>query len=77
MKYYDSTGREVDILETDGEYDESYVVSAMYLDTKDDESDLVPDNELDYLAETYAEDISDREYQKQVSKAESYFEGDR
>lgn len=77
MKFYDSTGREVDILETDGGYDEAYIVSAMYLDTKGDESDLVPDNELDYLTEVYNEHIADGEYQKMVSAAEDAFEGDR
>lgn len=77
MKFYDSTGREIDILETDGGYEGAYIVSAMYLDTEGDESDLVPDSELDYLTEAYNEYIADNEYQKMVSRAEDAFEGDR
>lgn len=77
MKYFDSTGREVGILQTDGGYDDYYIVSAMYLDTKPDESDLVPDSELEYLQEKYAEEVSMLEHEKQISAAEARYEGDR
>lgn len=78
MNFYDSKGRPVDILETDGGYEEAYVVSAVYLDTLTSaHEDMVPDDELDHLTEAYSECITDNEYQKLVSAAEDAFEGDR
>jgi hypothetical protein len=83
-KLYDSTGRPVQILETDGGYEEAYVVSASYLDIDPELPDSeysklskVPDNELDYLTEQYFEYVSDEEFQKSVCEAEYAFEGDR
>lgn len=75
MKFYDSKGNEVDITETDGGYEEAFVVSAQYLDESLPEE--VPDDELNYLTETYFNHISDEEFQKSVMEAEYAFEGDR
>jgi hypothetical protein len=75
MRFYDSKGNECDITETDGGYEEAYVVSAQYLD--ESLSAEVPDSELEYLSKTYYEHIADEEYQKLVMKAEYTFEGDR
>ncbi len=75
MRFYDSKGNECDITETDGGYEEAYVVSAQYLDESLPAE--VPDDELNYLTDRYAEWITDEEYQKLVMKAEYTFEGDR
>jgi hypothetical protein len=75
MKFYDSKGNEVDILETDGGYEEAFIVRAQYLDETLPEE--VPDDELQYLTETYFNHISDKEFQKSVMEAEYTFEGDR
>ena len=78
MKYYDSKGQEVEILETDGGYDEAHVISAQYLDPNlTDEENEVPEKELDYLTDTYQEEVSQNEYEKMISAAEAIFEGDR
>jgi hypothetical protein len=75
MKFYDSKGNEVDILETDGGYEEAFVVRAQYLDETLPEE--VPDDELQYLTEAYAEYISGEELEKSAMAAEAYYEGDR
>jgi hypothetical protein len=75
MKFFDSKGNECDITETDGGYEEAFVSAAYYLDESLPES--VPDEELEYLTDRYAEWISDNEYQKLVMEAEYAFEGDR
>jgi hypothetical protein len=80
MKFYDSTGREVEINELDGSYDEGYIANANYLDLPVDATDEqleVPDNELEYLTQKYSEYISEEIYQKMVGQAEDAFEGDR
>ena len=84
MKYFDSKGRPVDIEKTAGGYEEAYVEAASYLDV---DSGLpraeynklceVPEEELEYLTQAYAEEIADREYQNAVAYAECAFEGDR
>ncbi len=73
MKFYDSKGKEVEILETDGGLEEGYVYAAQYIN----EDTEVPESELDYLTETYAEYVYESELNRQIGAAEAAFEGDR
>ena len=73
MKFYDSKGLEVEILETDGGMEEAYVARAVYLDSNiTDRDEEVPDDELDHLTEAYAEYCYQNELDKQISRAESW-----
>lgn len=78
MKFFDSKGLEVEILQTDGGYDEAFVYEAQYIDPDipDSESE-VPENELDHLTEKYQEWVSQNEYDKLIDKAETAWEWDR
>ena len=75
MKHFkDSTGKEVFDLEIKHSSDpcDSYVYSAVY-----DDLTPVPEDELDYLTETYADYIYEEHYEHMISSAESACEGDR
>lgn len=73
MKYFDSTGLEIEILETDGGHEEAFLTQAKYVDLDKE----MPDSEMEYLQERYAEEISMMEYEKHIGAAEARFEGDR
>lgn len=75
MKYYDSKGHEIEILQTDGGHEEAFILEAQYVDPNLDCE--VSENELDYLTDKYFEQISMMEYEKLISQAENYYEGDR
>jgi hypothetical protein len=73
IKYQDSTGRDVDDVLVDGEEGDLYVGSAVYLD----DGEPVPDKELDWIAANYQDSLYEDWYQRQVGRAESWWEGDR
>ncbi len=75
MKYYDSKGLEVDFTETDSDGEIAMLINAQYVNETD--GNEVPENELMYLEEKYAEQISEIEFEKQIGAGEDYFEGDR
>jgi hypothetical protein len=69
----DSKGRQVVDIEIDRGYDpvDSFVTYAVYMDT----GEPVPEEELDYLTETY--DMHSDWIEHQAAKAEAMGEGDR
>lgn len=73
MKFYDSKGLEVDILETDGGFSEAFIYNAQYVESGEE----VPEEELDYLTNKYAEYVSFNEHEKLIGTAEAACEGDR
>lgn len=78
--------------ECHGSYDEgAYIVSAHYVECSGIWHKLryymtgktcrcpnpVPDDELEYLTDAYAEECDEYAFESAVSAAESYYEGDR
>lgn len=78
MKFYDSKGLEVEIIETDGGYDEAFIYEAQYIDPEvPDSESKVSEDELDYLTDKYFEWVAQNEYDKLIDKAECAWEWDR
>lgn len=69
----DSNGRPVVDLEVDGRGVDAFYSKGTY----DDDGSPVSDDELDYLTESYPEDIQERSHQNAVCAAEYACEGDR
>lgn len=77
-KMTDSQGREVCDVEIDGSGCDAFICKANYLThLNPDGTYSVPDEELDYLTDTYPEFIDDQAFENAVCAAEYAFEGDR
>ena len=77
-KMTDSQGREVCDVEVDGHGCDAFICRANYLThTNPDGTYEVPENELEYLTETYPEFIEEESLQNAVCAAEYACEGDR
>lgn len=68
----DSKGNEIFDYEVDGDYEEAFMVSAVY-----DDGSAVPDDELDYLTDTYQDVLVQNRFEAAIGAAEAYREGDR
>jgi hypothetical protein len=73
----DSNGRPVVDVEVSGYGSEAMIESAVYDDTAPGVIEQVPDVELDYLQDTYADRVAELAFENAVCAAESYYEGDR
>jgi hypothetical protein len=70
----DSQGRPVCDEEYEIEdYRTAYIIGATYYKT----GEPVPDNELEYLTDAYAEQCSEYAFESMTSAAERYYEGER
>ncbi len=68
-----SDGREVCDVEVEGQGCDAYISKASYRYGPAE----VPDDELDYLTETYPEFVDETAYEAACGVAEAYYEGDR
>jgi hypothetical protein len=73
MMCRDSKHREVEI-ELGGASDDIQVTSAVYTDEQGGD---VPDDEVEWIYENYAESIYVAWYEQKQGEAEYYYEGDR
>jgi hypothetical protein len=73
-KFYAEDGREVDILNVEGEISEgAQVTEAQYVDSDDDVSESV----MEYLSDKYQEQVYEMFYDNVVGEAEYLSEGER
>jgi hypothetical protein len=73
MKLFDSAGREVTDIEVVDFGCDAYVTRAVYMAT----GCAVPDDELNYLTDTYPEYVQRQAYENAIVAAEYACEGDR
>jgi hypothetical protein len=74
MIVFNKEGREIEIDRIGGESsDDIYVIDAVYVDNGED----VSDDDLYYIEQKYATEISESWFQSMISRAESFYEGDR
>jgi hypothetical protein len=74
MIFKTETGRVVEIESVGGSQDDFYIASAYYEDTP---GEAISDKDLDYLQEYYASELYEMWFERCISQAEDYAEGDR
>lgn len=74
MTVKNKEGREIEITEMEGEFNEGvYCVQGYYIDTGEE----ITEQDLDYITDSYQSDLYDHWYQDRVCQAEYCYEGDR
>lgn len=73
MKVLDQDGRKLRISFSGSEVDDIQIDEAEYMDSDEE----VSEETLEYVMRRYSTQINDEWYQRQVMRAEAYWEGDR